>query len=469
MSKVSAISPVAASIALTTIGSAGAGGEPAEQRTGFRRGRRARDPPACPGARRDPEVAEAPAPWLDRSMSTVVGEATVHGCASRKHAVRAEPVQLPGARRELDGPGRARRSWCRRARRRGRPRSRGPSLPLGRRRCPQPRPTRGLGAAGRRGDVGRLGERDGRRARSPASRLSKVTPVWGPASRRTGHRRGARAGGAAASPATAITARGTGGADGGGALEWRRHGLAIRRSGSDAGSLRRARHGDKSRRSRSGNADPRSGGGRPPSRVPSRIRPSTMWTVRRVRAARSGSWVTITIVRPPLHQRLEQPEHLLGGLRVEVAGGLVGDEDRRVVGERAGDRHALLLAAGRARRAACGLVGHPDLLQQVHRPLARARRRARPQKSIGSITFSTTVSVGSSWKNWKTTPTVRPRHCAIRLSPRACDGPCRRRRTSPDVGRSMPVIMFMSVDLPLPDLPTTADELAGVDLEVERP
>jgi hypothetical protein len=29
--------------------------------------------------------------------------------------------------------------------------------------------------------------------------------------------------------------------------------------------------------------------------------------------------------------------------------------------------------------------------------------------SIGSITFSTSVSVGSSWKNWKTMPRLRPR------------------------------------------------------------
>ena len=66
-----------------------------------------------------------------------------------------------------------------------------------------------------------------------------------------------------------------------------------------------------------------------------------------------------------------------------------------------------------------------------------------------------TVRVGSSWKNWKITPTVRPRHCATRLS----DRPVRfvpPMTTDPDVGRSMPVIMFISVDLPEPDRPTTA-------------
>ena len=45
-------------------------------------------------------------------------------------------------------------------------------------------------------------------------------------------------------------------------------------------------------------------------------------------------------------------------------------------------------------------------------------------------------------------------------------------QTSPAVARSMPVIMFMSVDLPQPGLPDDRDELAGVHLEVdaaERP
>ena len=35
-----------------------------------------------------------------------------------------------------------------------------------------------------------------------------------------------------------------------------------------------------------------------------------------------------------------------------------------------------------------------------------------PAKSIGSITFSATVSVGSSWKNWNTSPTCVPRQAA---------------------------------------------------------
>ena len=69
---------------------------------------------------------------------------------------------------------------------------------------------------------------------------------------------------------------------------------------------------------------------------------------------------------PPV---LEEPEHGVGGLRVEVAGGLVGGDDRRVVGERTGNGDALLLAAGERRGQLVGLVGHLDLLEQVQGPL----------------------------------------------------------------------------------------------------
>ena len=77
------------------------------------------------------------------------------------------------------------------------------------------------------------------------------------------------------------------------------------------------------------------------------------------------------------------------------------------------------------------------------------------------MTFSATVSVGSSWKNWKTNPMLRPRHDASSL--------CERlwmfappMLSEPDDGRSMPPIMFSSVDLPLPDLPTMATNSPAV-------
>ena len=45
------------------------------------------------------------------------------------------------------------------------------------------------------------------------------------------------------------------------------------------------------------------------------------------------------------HQREEFGENLVGGGFIEVAGRLVGEDQRRAIGERAGDGDALLLAA----------------------------------------------------------------------------------------------------------------------------
>src|SRR5208283_4462314 len=47
-----------------------------------------------------------------------------------------------------------------------------------------------------------------------------------------------------------------------------------------------------------------------------------------------------------LHHDPQQPHDLLGGLRVELAGGLVCEQQVRAAGQRAGDRDPLLLAAG---------------------------------------------------------------------------------------------------------------------------
>ena len=69
------------------------------------------------------------------------------------------------------------------------------------------------------------------------------------------------------------------------------------------------------------------------------------------------------------------------------------------------------------------------------------------------MTFSTTVSVGSSWKNWNTTPMVLPRHIGELVLVESAWTGVPSITTVPDVGRSMPVIMLMSVVLPLPDLP----------------
>src|SRR4051812_4163718 len=62
---------------------------------------------------------------------------------------------------------------------------------------------------------------------------------------------------------------------------------------------------------------------------------------------------------------LEDVEHLRRGVRVEVAGRLVGEDDRRVGDDRAGDRDPLLLAAGELGRLVVHPLGHADHVQRA--------------------------------------------------------------------------------------------------------
>ena len=63
----------------------------------------------------------------------------------------------------------------------------------------------------------------------------------------------------------------------------------------------------------------------------------------------------------------QELEDLVAALAVEVSGGLVGEQDDRVLDQGAGDRHPLLLAAGELRRL-----------------VAQADARARPGLSKSS-------------------------------------------------------------------------------------
>jgi hypothetical protein len=74
---------------------------------------------------------------------------------------------------------------------------------------------------------------------------------------------------------------------------------------------------------------------------------------------------------------------------VERGGGLVGDEQARVAGERHGDHDALAHAAGElvrvgvaARRPASGM---PTMVEQLHRALARAPRAERSRRVDASV------------------------------------------------------------------------------------
>ena len=84
------------------------------------------------------------------------------------------------------------------------------------------------------------------------------------------------------------------------------------------------------------------------------------------------------------HDRLAQPvarvpqqiEDLDAGREVEVAGRLVGEEDRRRRGERAGKGHSLLLTGAQLVRTSIRLVDQPDEAQELADPLAMLSERS---------------------------------------------------------------------------------------------
>src|ERR1700733_3061005 len=70
-------------------------------------------------------------------------------------------------------------------------------------------------------------------------------------------------------------------------------------------------------------------------------------------------------------ERAEQLEHVLGGARVELAGGLVGEQQRRLVHQRARDRDALLLPARERGRPVVHAVAERDVAQRALGPRER--------------------------------------------------------------------------------------------------
>ena len=88
----------------------------------------------------------------------------------------------------------------------------------------------------------------------------------------------------------------------------------------------------------------------------SAIRPSASVTTRSQRAASASSWVMMTSVAPVSARRANSSSMIsCAGRRVEVAGRLVGEDQRRARRGGAGDGDALLLAARKLRR----VMGQP--------------------------------------------------------------------------------------------------------------
>ena len=71
----------------------------------------------------------------------------------------------------------------------------------------------------------------------------------------------------------------------------------------------------------------------------------------------------------------KQLHHLPSAMAVERGGGFVGQNQARLVGQRAGHGDALLLAAGKRVGQIVGAIGDAEIIEQFHRAFVRGARR----------------------------------------------------------------------------------------------
>ena len=155
----------------------------------------------------------------------------------------------------------------------------------------------------------------------------------------------------------------------------------------------------------------------------------------------------------------------MGGLGVQRGGRLVGQQHRRLGGQRAGDADALLLAAGELRRDRQSARSASPTRSSSSS--ARLRRSVRPTPAIssGSATFSAAVREVSRLNCWKIMPTLRrvARSCAPRIRRDVLAGDADRAR-----GRLLePVHAADQRALAGAAAPDDAEDLALGDVEID--
>ena len=191
-----------------------------------------------------------------------------------------------------------------------------------------------------------------------------------------------------------------------------------------------------------------------------------MKTTRSAQAAADGSWVTITSVRPPRVDGVaQQREHLAPGTQVQRARRLVREDDLGLADQRAGDRHALLLAAGELRRAVPGAVGQADGGERLADGAARSRR---PASRDGSATFCAAVSAREQVEGLKDEADPLAPQPRQRTLAQAAELDVAEVHAPPSVGRSSPAADCSRVDLPEPEGPITAVKVPRLEGEARR-
>ena len=157
--------------------------------------------------------------------------------------------------------------------------------------------------------------------------------------------------------------------------------------------------------------------------------------------------------------QIAQPAaQILADLGVERAERLVEQQDARLDRERAGQRDALALAAGKLRRIALAEPAELDEIEQfldAARDLGLGRARSRRLRTVRpKATLSATVMWRNSAYCWKTKPTPRSvTGWSVTSSPSNA--------TVPASGNSSPAMIRSSVVLPEPEGPSSARNSPG--------
>ena len=183
-------------------------------------------------------------------------------------------------------------------------------------------------------------------------------------------------------------------------------------------------------------------------------------------AAISRSWVITTTVVPAACSSRSSCHHPGAGRGVEVAGRLVGQQQRRVADHRPGDRRPAA-ARRRTARAAGGRAGARGRPAPARpRPAAAAPPAGRPGRAGRRPRCPAPRTPAARWNCWNTKPIRVARSAdSSRSDSRATS--CPSIRTVPAVGRSRVPIRCSIVDLPEPDGPTIATSSPRVDPQAD--
>ena len=103
-------------------------------------------------------------------------------------------------------------------------------------------------------------------------------------------------------------------------------------------------------------------------------------------------------------QLFEDGDDVGAGLLIEIAGRLVGEDQRRVVDQRAGDGDALALAAGELVRTMLRALVQADALERFEARARGARRVTRRRRAAAARRSSGSIARGSRLNVWKTNP-----------------------------------------------------------------